>query len=267
MGSTPQARDSPGAGREGSARATAGAASPEPQGRIAPTRARILGAAIELLRERGFTATTMRDIARRAGMSLGAAYYHFASKEALVLAYYRELHEERLRHGQVLLARTTDLRERTLGLLHHHIDAFAGDQPLLAALVRIVADPTSEASVFGSGTRDIREADIALFRQALDAPNTLALPPGHLDIGALALWALQLGLLLYLAWDGSPQGARTHRLAEQAVDLLLPLAPLLTTPLAAPLLDRLRAVLREAGLVATAEGGGQAAGRDEQGPR
>ena len=35
-------------------------------------------------RERGFEQTTMRDIAGRAGVSLGAAYYYFASKEAIV---------------------------------------------------------------------------------------------------------------------------------------------------------------------------------------
>ena len=32
----------------------------------------------------------MRDIAKAAGLSLGAAYYYFPSKEALVFAYYEQ---------------------------------------------------------------------------------------------------------------------------------------------------------------------------------
>ena len=48
----------------------------------------VLDTALALFRERGFEETTIRDIASRAGLSLGAAYYYFKSKEALVAAYY-----------------------------------------------------------------------------------------------------------------------------------------------------------------------------------
>ncbi len=71
-------------------------------------------------------------------------------------------------------------------------------------------------------------------------------------LGALALWTLQLGLLLYLIWDESEEARRTHELVDQTVDLLLPLVPLLGTPLAAPLIGRLMATLEAAGLVAEA---------------
>jgi AcrR family transcriptional regulator len=37
-----------------------------------------------LFREQGFEQTTMRDVAARVGVSLGAAYYYFASKDAIV---------------------------------------------------------------------------------------------------------------------------------------------------------------------------------------
>ena len=50
------------------------------------TRDRIYNAALTLFRQRGFDATTMRDVAGAADMSLGAAYHYFPSKDALVLA-------------------------------------------------------------------------------------------------------------------------------------------------------------------------------------
>src|ERR1051325_885821 len=58
------------------------------------TRRQILDTALALFRERGFDETTIRDIAGRAGLSLGAAYYYFRSKDAIVGAYYDYIQEE-----------------------------------------------------------------------------------------------------------------------------------------------------------------------------
>src|SRR5262245_49376735 len=52
------------------------------------TRQRLLDRALALFQQHGVEATTMRDIARAASLSLGAAYYHFPSKDALIFAYY-----------------------------------------------------------------------------------------------------------------------------------------------------------------------------------
>ncbi|MDN5853142.1 MAG: TetR/AcrR family transcriptional regulator, partial [Actinomycetia bacterium] len=47
----------------------------------ATSRERLIDAAVEAFAERGFHATTTRDIAARAGMSPAALYVHHASKE------------------------------------------------------------------------------------------------------------------------------------------------------------------------------------------
>ena len=52
------------------------------------TRERILKAALDMFHDRGFDSTTMRDIAAGAEMAIGAAYYYFESKDAIVLAIY-----------------------------------------------------------------------------------------------------------------------------------------------------------------------------------
>src|SRR5262252_10554425 len=64
-----------------------------PTPRAEDTRRRIYESALKLFREKGFEQTTMRDIAAKAGVALGAAYYYFASKDALVLAFYQEMQE------------------------------------------------------------------------------------------------------------------------------------------------------------------------------
>jgi len=80
----------------------------EPDGRSrrrAGTRQKLYEAAVELIAEQGFSATTVDDIALRAGVAKGTVYYNFKSKN--------ELFEELLRHGIGLL--TDSFREAVAG--------------------------------------------------------------------------------------------------------------------------------------------------------
>ena len=52
----------------------------------ARTRAKLLEAARELIREKGHERTTLREVARRAGMTSGAIYGNFRDREALFIA-------------------------------------------------------------------------------------------------------------------------------------------------------------------------------------
>ena len=52
--------------------------------KAAETRRQILLAAASLFREKGYKATTLRDVAELAGMGAGSMYYHFASKDAIL---------------------------------------------------------------------------------------------------------------------------------------------------------------------------------------
>ena len=50
--------------------------------KVEETGGKILEAALELFRQEGFEAAKMRDIAGRAGVATGAAYYYYPSKVA-----------------------------------------------------------------------------------------------------------------------------------------------------------------------------------------
>jgi AcrR family transcriptional regulator len=50
------------------------------------TRARILSVALELIADRGFAATSTREIAERLGFTKAALYYHFRTKDDLLAA-------------------------------------------------------------------------------------------------------------------------------------------------------------------------------------
>jgi AcrR family transcriptional regulator len=59
-------------------------------------RERLINAAVEAFAEKGFAATTTRDIASRAGMSPAAVYVHHDSKESLLFTVSLEGHRNAL---------------------------------------------------------------------------------------------------------------------------------------------------------------------------
>ncbi|MEU0740602.1 TetR/AcrR family transcriptional regulator [Streptomyces sp. NPDC006134] len=69
----------------------------EPWGEVTPDAARrLLVAAVEAFAERGYHATTTRDIAGRAGMSPAALYIHYKTKEELLHRISRIGHDKAL---------------------------------------------------------------------------------------------------------------------------------------------------------------------------
>lgn len=56
------------------------------------TRRHILAIAGRLFAERGYAGTSLNDIVRSSGLTKGAVYFHFSSKEALALAVFQDMH-------------------------------------------------------------------------------------------------------------------------------------------------------------------------------
>jgi TetR/AcrR family transcriptional regulator, transcriptional repressor for nem operon len=54
--------------------------------RVASTRTKLLDAALKLIRQRGYDAMAVDDLCREAGVTKGAFFHHFTSKEALAVA-------------------------------------------------------------------------------------------------------------------------------------------------------------------------------------
>ncbi len=97
------------------------------------TRQRLYEAAVTLIAEKGFSSTTVDEIAERAGVAKGTVYYNFASKN--------DLFEELLRHGVGLL--TASLREASQDVIAQggsRVDAL--DAMIRAGLVFIGRSPS-----------------------------------------------------------------------------------------------------------------------------
>lgn len=210
------------------------------------TRRRILSVALTLFRERGFAGTTMRAIAEEAGLSLGAAYHHFESKQAIVAAFYEQqqaAHEEAARSG---IAQARDLRERIGIALHTALDVRGLDRKLLRELAPLVVGTDETLSAFSSATSELRRRSIRLYRDVVEDPSV---PADLRGVLALALWGLQMGLLLYFSNDDSPRQRRTRALVDGALDLTMGVVMALSLPPMEPLRKQLRQVLKDAQLL------------------
>lgn len=211
------------------------------------TRSLVLTTALDLFRKRGLEAATMRDIAKGAGVALGAAYYYFPSKEAIVQAYYDQVQADHLaRVTAELSGGEHDLLERLKIAFHSKLQILKGDRKLLGALFRYTGEPEHPLSIFSPASRGNRQESTAVFRLAVGDER---LPEDISTVLPLALWALSMSMVLYFIYDDSPQQERTHELIDGSLQLLVRLLSLLKSPLLKPVRGSFFALMRDAGFL------------------
>jgi AcrR family transcriptional regulator len=197
------------------------------------TRQAILNAALELFREQGFESATMRQIAGNARVALGAAYYYFDSKDAIVLAFYEQSQHEMTPRLEIVLASTRDLRERLRELIAVKLDYFAPSRRLLGALSGHT-NPESPLSPFGDRTRSIRDQDMAWFDKALEGCQ-IGVPEDLRRHLPRLLWMFQMGIILFWINDRSTGQKKSRLLLDKSLDMVVRLIKLASLPLTKPL--------------------------------
>jgi AcrR family transcriptional regulator len=210
------------------------------------TRERIYATALTLFRERGFDATTMRDVAAGAGMSLGAAYHYFPSKDAIVLVYYDRVSLEHARRVNAEASSEAKLAARLSVAFLSKLEILRDDRPLMGALLRFAGDPRHPLSFFGDATREHRLQSMAVFAGALGDER---LPDDLARLAPVALWALHMGLLLFFLHDSSPAQRRTIALTTGAVDLIVASLKVARLPILRSLRRRIMTLLDDAKLL------------------
>jgi len=214
------------------------------------TRQRLYQTAIGLIAERGWQATTLRDVASEAGVSVGLLYRYFPSKQAVVLALYDELSAEYAeRAAQMGPGRW---RERFFYALRTSLDVLGPHRSTLASLVPVLVGDSTEG-VFAPSTAFSRLRVQAIFVQAVAGASDAPRGPVGPALGRL-LYLLHLAIILWWLLDRSPDQRATSGL----LNLLEGAAPLVAVALRVPtvpgLVVALDALVRDA-LLGDAEPG------------
>src|SRR4051812_22938108 len=106
------------------------------------TKRRILDVALKLFIDEGYEKATMRRIAEEAGLTPGATYYHFPSKENIVFHFYENSYYDHIEAVDKILAKEKGLRERIAGTIAAHLRVAEPFHSISKVLYRTAADPT-----------------------------------------------------------------------------------------------------------------------------
>jgi len=183
------------------------------------TRALILETAMRLFQERGYDKTTMRAIAKEAGVSVGNAYYYFEGKEHLIQGFYDRIATEHQVAVREVLARETDLEARLAGVLRTWLDIATPYHEFAVQFFKNAADPDSPLSPFSPESEHARAEAISVHREVLAGATKTKVPDELRDVLPELMWLSQMGLVLYWIFDRTEGRERSYRLAERGARL------------------------------------------------
>lgn len=179
--------------------------------------ARIRKAALRLFRERGFEATTTREVARRAGIAAGTLFLYVQRKDQLVDFVFSGEIARVVDDAFATLPARGDLVARLMHPFSRLIDFYAADLAIARLLVREAVLPAPDAR-----SRPLTGAFLArlgaLFAAAQEAGALDAsVPPLELAAHAFMLYA---GVVLGLV-DGLTSSDDAKRMLERALEIHL----------------------------------------------
>jgi AcrR family transcriptional regulator len=179
----------------------------------------ILDAAITEFARNGFHATRMEDIARASGMSKGAVYLYYKSKDAIITALLRMLFSWELRGARAIVEGEGSAAERLLAITRmfaDELDRMKVAMPILMEFYAVAFRQSAVRDYLSQFYAEFRVPLMTLIQQGVERGEFRAVEP---DEVALAWTALIEGLTLL--WLVNPSGLAWREHAETAVKLLL----------------------------------------------
>lgn len=130
-----------------------------------------MDAAAALICRHGYHATSMRDIARATDMLPGSIYYHFPSKEALLVALYAEGVRRIAERVDTGVERTSDPIKRLEAACVAHLEMLLADSDYARVVVRVLPEDVPAVSERLTALRDDYEDRFRRLVAALGLPR------------------------------------------------------------------------------------------------
>jgi AcrR family transcriptional regulator len=160
--------------------------------RRARTRSRLVRAAGKVFAERGYHGATLDDVVAEAGVSRGALYHHFGSKQELFLALLHERLTAGITDADTLLQRHDVEADAVSTAAAGFLGRIERDARWLPLLLEFLAtggrDPDVRAGVVTHFMRPARQQAAAIIRRTdPDVAASTSMSPEELAVGVTAL--------------------------------------------------------------------------------
>jgi TetR/AcrR family fatty acid metabolism transcriptional regulator len=179
----------------------------------------ILDAAITEFARQGFHATRMEDIARTSGLSKGAVYLYYKSKDAIITALLRTLFSWEMRSVRAIAEGEGGAADRLLAITRmfaDELERMRAATPILMEFYAVAFRQPAVRDYISQVYEELRVPLVALIQQGVERGEFRAVDP---DEVALAWTALVEGLTLL--WMVNLRGLAWRDQADAAVRLLL----------------------------------------------
>lgn len=195
------------------------------------TKSRIVGAALELFKNKGYDETTMRMIAAEAEVSVGNAYHYFSSKEELMQGYYDEIATSFEIKAREALKDDGSFAERLERVLKIWLEVAQPFHAFAQGFFAKAANPSSPLSPFSPESQPARQINIGIMREVIDGSGKLRMSSRLRERLPDLLWMYQMGIVAYWVHDQTAERKNTKALIERTTPMVANLTSLTRLPI------------------------------------
>ncbi len=208
------------------------------------TKKKLFNIATAMISEKGFEGITMRLLASEAGMTPGAAYYYFESKESFVYEYYKQSHDKHIEELGNFLNEEKSFEKRLHKVVTSKIEGALPYKKMATALYRIAANPLSPLSPFSDESKKLRLKSLKIFEDVVNGSDD-KFSADLKDLLPKYLWLYQMGVILYWIYDQSKKSKKTFKLINKTVPLINSLNQAFKSPISIPFRKTVISLLRD----------------------
>jgi AcrR family transcriptional regulator len=187
------------------------------------TRKRILEVSLRLFQKQGFARTTMRDVARKAGIALGTTYNYFPTKEHIAGYFFERALGRVMERYRREEPRDASLEEKLFLLVSLELDEIAPYEEFLNLIVTHAVVPTSRLHPASVESQRLKMRYLEFVGGLVAA----ARERGELaDLGfdgmiLQAFWVYHLGIMMFWLNDASRKKEDTYVLLDKSLRFIL----------------------------------------------
>ncbi|BAK76555.1 transcriptional regulator, TetR family [Pseudogulbenkiania sp. NH8B] len=179
-------------------------------------RMELVRAAAKLFRDQGYERTTVRDLGNAVGLQSGSLFYHFRTKEEILVAVMALGISSTTEQLERAIAKAGSTREKLSALFHVHLNSLLGDNQ--AALEVMLYEWRSVSEAAKPGLILLRDRYEALWQAVLDE----AAAAGLIKPDTRLLRRTLLGSLHWsVQWYRKDGELSVDKLADRMLDLVL----------------------------------------------